>query len=148
MEPMSTHRPGPAPSVQARRWVVVLAVLSALNLVLVLAQAVTAGHVLAGNRGMLVVHEVVGANVIGFVSIGQVVAAGMARRVRQVPTWVVALAVVTFALVVAQVYLGFDGRLAIHVPNALAVFAAQGVLLVASGRSGRVDHRVSPTDVP
>ncbi len=119
---------------RSRRWVTALQVLSAVNLALVFVQAVTAGNVLTGNRGLLVVHEVIGANVIGFVSIAQIIVAVLARRAHQVSTWVVVVAVLAFGLVVAQVFLGFDDRMALHVPNALAVFATQGVLLVAPGR--------------
>lgn len=56
------------------------------------------------------------------------------RRAGRVGTSLVVVAVVTFALVVAQVHLGFDTRLALHVPNALAIFAAQGAMLVLPRR--------------
>lgn len=111
-----------------------LVILTLLQVVLILAQAVTAGNVMAGNSSFLALHEVVGANVIGFVSIAQIIVVALLRRARRVSTWLVVVAVVAFALVVAQVFLGFGGRVALHVPNALLVFAAQGVLLVG-GRS-------------
>ncbi|MBY5161611.1 hypothetical protein [Salsipaludibacter albus] len=116
-----------------------LVVLTLVQVVLVVVQGLTAGHVLTGNRTFVLAHEIVGANVIGFVSIAQIVVVGLLLRARLVRPWLLVLAVVAFGLVVAQVFLGFDGRMALHVPNALLVLVAQGVLLVGGRRDPRTD---------
>lgn len=92
--------------------------LAAASVLLVLAQATLAGHLLTGQAAARDLHGLLGTEVFLTVSALHVGAA-VVWRVAHGPTWPVLATAALFALTTVQSTLGWDGRLALHVPTAL-----------------------------
>jgi hypothetical protein len=140
----STHNTGHHSSRHA--WTVWLLLgLTTLQILLVFAQAVFAGQFLSGNAAGLEMHEMLGTEVLTLVSMLQFVAAILVWRPGRRGALPILLTVVTFILIFMQIEWGFGGRLVLHVPNALAIFALQFLLLWVTRRHEPRRRVLSPT---
>jgi hypothetical protein len=122
--------PSPGHLAERHRWTVwLLGALTGVQLGLVMAQAVFAGSFLTGNGAALRMHEMLGTEVLTSVSLAQFVSAILVWRPGRRSAWPILVAAVTFGLIFMQIEWGFGNHLTLHVPNALAIFAAQFVIL-------------------
>lgn len=106
---------------------------SAVQVVLVLAQAVLAGHFLSGNTVALGVHEV-NASVVPTVALAQLVSAVLVWRPGRGPVWPVPVAAALFGALIMQVGSGYAGQLGLHVPLGVVIFGLTMLLLVGTWR--------------
>ncbi|MGQ7297536.1 hypothetical protein [Quadrisphaera sp. KR29] len=91
---------------------------TALSVLVVLAQFVTAGQLLSGGRGAEELHAG-GAIALHVVQGLVVVAAVLLQRATRGPVWPAALALLSFAIGFAQAWTGDHAGLAVHVPGAV-----------------------------
>lgn len=134
--------------ITTQRFATILQILSGVQAVLVLSQAILAGHMLSGNGSMLSIHEAIGTSVITSLALGQFVVAILLWRPGRGPVWPIPTTAALFGLVVLQLGWGFDSRLALHVPVGVTLLGAQVVLVAAlSARSlpaAPADHEERP----
>jgi hypothetical protein len=102
--------------------------------VLLADQAVFAGQFLSGSFGALHLHRE-NATVAGIVVLVAAVAAVPLRWPGGGPWWPAAACLVLFALIAAQIALGFARLLTVHIPLGVLIIAGAGWLAVWSWRS-------------
>jgi hypothetical protein len=110
-----------------------LRVVVLVHAAMVLAQAAFAGRFLAGDAAGLRAHET-NAGLIELVALLQLVLAVAVWRPGRGPGWP---AVASLALLLAegfQIGMGYEGRLAVHVPLGVAIFGLTVALAVGSWR--------------
>ncbi len=112
-------------------------VTAGLAALLVFVQAVFAGHLLTGSSVALTLHEVTGAEILGWVVLTQVAAAVLLWRPGRGPGWPALVSVLVFVAVFVQIVVGFEGRLAIHVPNGVAILLVECWIATGAGRLAR-----------
>jgi hypothetical protein len=93
-------------------------------------EAVFAGRFLSGDFGMLGLHQDNANMGVFTLSLLQIVAAALARRLARGPRWLVVVASVLAVAVVLQILVGFWRVLGVHVPLGVAVVATMGWLAV------------------
>ena len=128
---------------RAGRWAgsiaLFLQVQAGTSVALVLLQSVLAGHLLTGQPTALDLHGVVGTEVF-LTLVGLQLLAALAWAIAGGPFASVVLTAALFGLVTAQSSLGFDGRLALHVPNAFLILLAHLWLYRRTRHSRRLER--------
>lgn len=117
-------------------WLRVLRVAAGISSVLVILQAVLAGQMLATNPDLVAMHEW-GGHLLFLLSVVIAVAGVLARRRQEVDAWVAGLGVVTFLLIAGQMYAGYAGVRALHVPLGVTLLGVTLVLLWSGGVAER-----------
>lgn len=93
--------------------------LAAVMAVLVFAQGALAGSHLSGDAAALDIHRILGTQVLTLVGLATVVTAvGAARRNR----WVLPVSILGLLALGAQIGMGFQDRLNLHLPLGIALF--------------------------
>lgn len=113
-----------------------LQVATALSVLVVLLQFVTAGQLLSGAPQLEGLHAL-GAIALHVVQGLVVVAALVLQRVTRGPVWPTALAVLSFAIGFAQAWTGDHTSLAVHVPGAVITTVVTVWLTAWAFASGR-----------
>lgn len=104
------------------RWPVRMLMVTATAMtLLVLVQAVSAGHLLSGNVTARVVHRDMVFAVITWVALTQLLAAVLIVWPGRGRAWPLLLAVVNVAAITMQIEAGFTHRLALHVPLGVSI---------------------------
>jgi hypothetical protein len=104
-----------------------------VHAVLVLAQAAFAGRYLAGDAGGLSAHEL-NASLIPWVALIQLGVAVAVWRPGRGPGWPALASLALLLAEVAQIAVGYQQRLAVHVPLGVAIFGLTVALTLASWR--------------
>lgn len=108
---------------------------------LVFTQAVLAGGFLSGEGSLRAVHRRIGDEILPWVAAVQVLLATMVWRPGRGPWWPALASLVLFVAVIAQLSLGFTGRVDLHVPLGVAIFGGAIWLLdAARGLSTKKDE--------
>jgi len=112
------------------------AVVAAAQAALVLAQGVLAGRFLTGDGDALGLHERLGTEVLTLVAAVSFVLAVLVWRPGRGPGWPALAALIGGLAIPFQIVFGFERRLELHVPLAIAIFGLYlSVALVARARS-------------
>lgn len=111
-----------------------LRVIAGLQAILVLTQAALAGQFLSGNGTARDMHRELGTEVITWVAFVALVLAVLAWRPGRYSAWPTAATALAFGAVVLQLGYGFQGRVDVHIPLGVAIFAIYLALCVALPR--------------
>ncbi len=111
----------PTPGVGFR--LIVFRVIASVQVVLVLAQSVFGGGFLSGHYGMLDLHQST-ASAIVVIALVQIVAGAFLLRRPGLRRWPLFFSIAIFVMIGAQVLLGIERMLILHVPLAVLIFAA------------------------
>lgn len=104
---------------------------------LVFTQATLAGHLLSGNGLARTIHQQLGTEVITWVALIEIVLAVLAWRPGRGSAWPILVVALTLPAIVAQIAFGFEGRLAVHIPLGVTIFAVNLALLIGLRRPAR-----------
>ncbi len=108
-----------------------LRIASALSVVFIVLQGVTAGEILSRSRTALLLHAG-GAIVVHVLTGLTVIAAFLVMRQASGPRWPLVLAVVVFIVGFIQAALGDAGILAVHVPLAMLLLIGAVMVMLSS----------------
>lgn len=101
-----------------------------IQALLVAIQAALAGQFLTGNSAARVFHRELGTEVITWIAFVCLLLAVLAWRLGRHRAWPMIPTGLGLAAVILQLAYGFDGRLDIHIPLGLGIFALYLIVLV------------------
>lgn len=101
-----------------------------IQALLVATQAATAGQFLTGNNAARVIHRDVGTEVITWMTLVSLLLAVLFWRPGRHRAWPIIATGFGLIAVILQLGYGFDGRLEVHIPLGLGIFALYLTVLV------------------
>lgn len=112
-----------------------------IQAILVVTQGALAGQSLTGNSGARAVHSLLGTDVITWMALVSLLLAFLAWRPGRYQAWPIIPTALGIPAVILQLGYGFDGRLDIHIPLGLTIFALYLIVLVGfkSGSTNQGD---------
>lgn len=116
-----------------------LRIVAGIQTLLVGAQAALAGQFLSGSSAARAYHRDLGTEVITWMALISLVFAILAWRPGRHKPWPVILTGAGLAAVILQLGYGFDGRVEIHIPLGLGIFALY-LIVVVGFTSGAANH--------
>lgn len=120
-----------------------LAAVAVVTAAVFVAQPVLAGQLLTGDGGARAVHGVIGTEILGTLTLVQLVVAGAATRRRSGRRAPVVVAAALLAAVVVQAEAGYGGDVALHVPLGVVMVGLQvwlAAAVVRTALSSRAHH--------
>ncbi|MGH3650033.1 MAG: hypothetical protein ACRDU9_04930 [Acidimicrobiia bacterium] len=111
-----------------------LRIVTGVQALLVATQAALAGQFLTGNNAARAFHRELGTEVITWMAFVSLLLAVLSWRPGRYQAWPIVLTGLGLAAVILQLGYGFDGRLDIHIPLGLGIFALYLIVLVGFRR--------------
>lgn len=122
-----------------------LRTLVAVHVLVLLAQSFFAGSFMDGRGRFLAYHQFTGTTIIVAVSVAQSIVAGICWRRRLQPAGFMIASIGLFLAESAQIGLGFQRQLALHVTLGVAIFGGALVLLHAIMKPARPGSAENPS---